>query len=343
MKKQYTLYILILLVSAVLLTGCTKKEDGYDTSKVKVVGSDEQGDESNQQEQQVPQEKKDDTDLGYLSDPSEFTKVKQTVGETSEGTFVIEDVADITQSGYHEIVFTVNSTGDIKVLPLVVVEPVLEKGVVRVTLNNIEKDSSGIPYQQSRDVNKGAIGGIYHAVTSKEKTSIYEVGIAGNNPFKLESNPLEEGRWSVSLKVAYDLKYSAPTMDLGSTEFSSEQQDISGMTSSDGAKVTSYSYSVSGDTLRFVFSVASGTSNPVPTVSASYDDENILNVTFESLESDKVNTWGKSITLPAGIVVDVSRSGENSVYRFGGIGGKNSFRLSASKSPNQVIVEIKLK
>lgn len=342
MKKKYILYISVLLLSTLLLTGCTKEDPEYDTSKVKVVGSDEGEEEIENPVEESNEESESTTDLGYLSDPSQFTKTKQTVGEVTDGGIEIQSIEESSNSGYHQISFTVNSAGDVKSLPLVTAEPVLDRGVIRVTFTGVEKDSSGIAYQQSRAIDLGAIGGIYHAVTSKEKSAIYEIGVAGNNPFKLEYQELDEGSWSVILKVAYDLKYAAPDIDYGSTQFSSEEQSIKGMTSSDGAKISSYSYSVTGGVLKFIYSVASGTSNPIPSVTASYDDQNILIVTFESLSSDKVSTWGKSITLPGGIVVEVSRSGEQSIYRFGGIGGKKDFKLSAGKSPNQVVVEIKM-
>lgn len=340
MKKKYLVYILILIYSSLLLTGCTKDE-GNDTSRVTVTdGKEETKEESTVEE---GSDSSNTNDLGYVSNPDDYSKTSQSVGESSEGEYTLESIVDTSYSGYHSIQFNIQSNGDIKNLPLVRVEPVLSSGVARVTLNSISSDTSGIAFQSSRNIEKGGISTIYHAVTSKEKTSIYDIGIQGNNSFKLSSSDLGDGKWSVVLDVTYDTSYSGLNIDLGSTEFSSDIQDISGVASSDGAKILTYSYSVSNNILRVVFSVASGTSNPVPSVSASYDDSNILQLVFTSLESDKVSTWGKEISFPAGIKATVSRSGEQSTYSFGGIGAKNEFKLSASKSPNQVILEIKLK
>jgi hypothetical protein len=336
--KKYLLYTLVLILSAFLLTGCTKKDVEYDTSKIDLVGSDEQ--EEDQPEEEESKETESD-DLGYLSNPDEYSKTKQSIGVESEFEYTVNGLEDTSQSGYHAFTFNISSTEEASV-PYIVVEPVLDKGVYRLTLKNVVEDSSGLAYQNSREVNKGAITGIYRAVTSLENTSIYEIGFLGNNLFKLEYEELGENSWSVVVKVSYDLKYSPPNVDFGSTEFSNELQEISGMDSSDGARIASYSYSVSGGVLKFVFSVASGTSNPIPTVQAEYDEENILVVEFPSLTSDKVAGWGSTITLPAGIQVAVSRAGESSVYRFGGIGGKKDFKLSATQAPNQVIVEIKI-
>ncbi len=335
--KKYISYTLLLILSAFLLTGCTKKDVEYDSSKIDLVGTDEQTDDQPEKEES---KESGDEDLGYLSNPDEYTKTKQSIGEKSEFEYTVEGLEDTPQSGYHAFTFNISSTET--TVPYVVVEPVLDKGVYRVILSNVIKDSSGIAYQQSKEVNKGAITGIYRAVTSVPNTSIYEIGFLGNNLFKLELEEIGENMWSVVVKVSYDLKYSPPNVDFGSTEFSNGLQEISGMESSDGARIASYSYSVSGGVLKFVFSVASGTSNPIPTVQAEYDEENILVVKFPSLASDKVAGWGSTITLPAGIQVAVSRAGESSVYRFGGIGGSKDFRLSATQSPNQVIVEIKI-
>lgn len=337
--KKTILYISILILSSVLLTGCTKKSD-YDTSKVKVVGSDEQ-EEQKEETKEGKTDTKDSKDLGYLSDPSSFTKNTQTVGSSTEGKFKLVGITDGANSGYHRVSFEIEKLEESDTWPTVTAENISNKGVIRVTINNMFANSADIPFQDSRSINKGAIGGIYHAVTSKENTGLYEIGVSGENPFKLTSEDVD-GKWVVNLDIAYDLKYSAPDMDLGSSDFSVNGQSIKGIEKDGGAKVTSYSYSTSGGVLKFVYTVASGASNPIPTVNASFDDMNILVVTFPSLESDKVSTWGKSITLPAGIVVDISRSGDSSTYRFGGIGANKQFKLSATKSPNQVIVEIKL-
>ncbi|MGI6423171.1 MAG: hypothetical protein ACOX0X_00935 [Candidatus Dojkabacteria bacterium] len=330
--KRYLLYIPLLILASLLLTGCTKKTD-YDSSKIEFVGS-----EKKETEKKVDTPKSDD--LGYLSNPEEFSKSKQSVGEISDGEYTIDGLEDSQESGYHLFLFKISSTSESPV-PYVLVEPVLDRGVYRVSIKGVVKDNSNLGYQKSIEVDKGAITRIYRAVTSQEKTSIYEVGFLGSNLLKLEQEEVDSGVWNISVKVSYDFKYSPPTVDFGSTEFGSDIQKISGMQASDGARISSYSYSFSGGVLKFVFSVASGTSNPIPSVEAEYDSENILVVRFPSLESDKVSGWASTISLPAGIQASVSRVGKESVYKFGGIGGSKPFKLSASQSPNQVLVEIK--
>ena len=330
MKKNIFLYMLVILLSAVLLSGCTKKED-------EVV--DETEESSNEQE--TKEEEKEDTDLGYLSNPDDFTKVKQTLGVSSEFEYTIQSVESSMEDGYHEFNFAVLPKESGASIPLFTVEPMYEKGVIRVTLKNIVSDSTGITHADGLAVNKGAVTGLYRAITSLENTRIYDIGVLANNPFNVYMTDDGDG-WVFFVKVAYDTDYKAPSIDYGSTEFSSDEQSIEGMTSDEGAKVTTYSYSISGGVLKFVYAVASGASNPIPSVTAMYDDEGMLVVTFQSLDSDKVSTWGDTISLPSGVSAFVSRSGETSVYKFGGISGKKPFKLSATQSPNQVIVEIKL-
>lgn len=328
--KRFFIYIPIILLCSILLTGCTKKDEEADI------------DENEKQEETQEEKNSDDDDLGYLSNPDEFTKQKKSIGEESELEYTINSLEDSQEKGYHSFTFDISTSAESPVLPFVTVEPVLDKGVYRVTIKGVVNDNSSIGYQQRRDVDKGAVTGIYRAVTSLPKTSIYEIGFLANNPFTLEYSESGTSGWTVTVNVAYDLKYSPPAIDFGSTEFSSDEQSITGMSAGDGVRISSYSYSVSGNVLKFVFTTASGTSNPIPSASAKYDAMNILNLEFPSLASDKVSTWGDKITLPSGISVFISRSGEKSIYSFGGIGGAKPFKLSATQSPNQVIIEIQL-
>ena len=330
MKKNITIYLFVILFSSVLLTGCTKKEQ------------EEVVDSKQESIKDAGTEKEETKDLGYLENPDEFTKSKQVLGEESEYEYTLESIQESKGEGYHEFLFTLSSTTLESTTPLFTVDPMLDKGLVRVRINNVFGDSTGLTHQEGILVDLGAITGIYRGITSVENIRIYDIGILANNPFKLDLQSSEEGKWVFSVKVAYDNKYTPPTVDLGSEELSSELQSISGVSSSEGARVTSYSYSVSGNVLKFLFVVGSGTSNPIPSVNAAYDDEGLLNVTFESLESDKVSGWGNEISLPSGVKVFVSRNGESSLYRFGGISGKKPFKLSATQGPNQVIVEIQL-
>ncbi|OGC45481.1 hypothetical protein A2400_00790 [candidate division WS6 bacterium RIFOXYB1_FULL_33_14] len=332
MKKNMFLYLLVILLSAVLLSGCTKKEE-------EVI--DETEDTSNEQEEEKEEEVVEETDLGYLSNPDDFKKVKQVLGEDGDYESEIVSIKESSEEGYHEFTFSVLPKEAGASIPYFTVEPMYEKGVIRVTIKNIVSDSTGITHQNGLSVDEGAITGLYRVITSLENTRIYDIGVLANNAFSVDVTDDGDG-WIFFVKVAYDTSYKAPTVDYGSTQFSSDEQSIEGMTADEGAKITTYSYSVTGGVLKFVYAVASGASNPIPSVNAKYDDGGMLVVTFQSLDSDKVSTWGSTISLPSGVSALVSRSGETSTYKFGGISGKKQFKLSATQSPNQVIVEITL-
>ena len=338
MKKNIFIYTLVLLLSTVLLTGCTWKEkEEVDTGDTVV---EEESEESAEEEE----EKENSEDLGYISDTKGFTKEKQSIGASSSFQYKVEEIEDRQKDGYHEFLFTISSTQEDATTPSFVVEPVWASGFLKITIQNVFSDSSDITHEKGITVNKGAISGLTRAVTSLENTRVYNVGVLGTHTFKLEEEDSGDGTWVVSLKVAYDTKYSPPTVDYGSTQFSSELQSIEGVTATEGAKISNYSYIYSGGILKFSIDVSSGASNPIPSVSGEYNESGVLEITFPSLETDKVAGWAssKSKLLAAGITLSVSRSGESSVYSFTGISSKKPFKLSASQSPNLVIIEIDL-
>jgi len=340
MQKNIFIYLLVLLSCTLLLTGCTKKTD-EDSNTEDTVVEEEQEEESSEESEKKADE---DEDLGYISDTDGFTKEKQSLGVSNSFEYKLEDVEGSQKDGYHEFLFTVSSTQEGATTPYIVVEPVWASGLLKITIQNIFSDTSGITHDKGITVNKGAISGLTRAVTSLENTRIFNVGVSGTHTFKLEEEDSGDGSWVVSLKVSYDTKYSAPTVDFGSTEFSSEQQSIEGVTSAEGAKISNYSYIYSGGILKFSLEVSSGASNPIPSVSGEYNESGVLEITFPSLEIDKVSGWtsSKSKLLAAGVTLSVSRSGESSVYSFTGISSNKPFKLSASQSPNLVIIEIDL-
>ena len=336
MKKNIFIYILVLLLSSVLLTGCTKKTEEESDTKDTVKNEEEQ--------ESTEEESKEDEDLGYISDDEGFTKVKQSLGESSDFEYKMEKIGGSQQEGYHEFLFTVSSTQDGATVPYIVVEPVLASGFLRVTISNIFSDTTDISHTSGITVNKGAISTLTRTVTSAENTRVYSIGVSGTHTFKLELEESGDGTWIFAVKVSYDTKYSAPTIDYGSTQFSSDLQSIEGVTATQGAKISNYSYIYSGGILKFSIEVSSGASNPIPSVSGEYNESGILEIAFPSLETDKVAGWAssKSKALAAGVTLSVSRSGESSVYSFSGISGNKPFKLSATQSPNLVIIEIDL-
>ena len=342
MGKRLYVYILVLILSSVLLSGCTK-EDSEDTdtqTDTSVTEQEENGEEKPTEEKPVEEKEESSQDSGNLEG---FGKEKVVLGQASDFEYILDSIEAKEGEEYYEFTFKISSSQDGAVTPLFTVTPLPSKGVFRVSLTNIFDDNSTITHSKGVTINKGAITALTRIVTDSDTTRGYDIGVQGNNQFKVDMR--QEGNssvWIFSVKVSYDTNYSAPAIDFGSTEFSSEPQKIEGVTSQQGAKIVDYSYIYSSGILKFSLEVASGASNPIPSLTAQYNDEGVLVVTFPSLEQDKVSQWGSVINLPAGVKVEISRTGQESVYMFNGINNRKPFRIGASQSPNLVNIEIDL-
>lgn len=328
MKKHIIIYLSLLLLSSFLLTGCTKKETPTES---------ETDDSKEVVQEQEEEEENEETEESSLEG---FNKEAWVFGKASEYEYSVEDIQAEEGIGYHVFKFTLSSSTQEATTPLFTVTPILSNGVFRVDLTNIFDDNTSVTHSKGIVVNKSGITGLKRLVTDSDTTRAYDIGVLGLNELKVEVDDKDVGTWIFSVMVSYDEKYSAPTIDFGSTEFSSEDQEIEGVTTSQGAKITDYSFIYSSGVLKFSLEVASGASNPIPSANASYDEEGLLVLTFPSLEQDKVSGWSKTISLPAGISVDILRTGDESVYTFKGINDKKPFKLSAAQSPNLVVLEI---
>ena len=263
-----------------------------------------------------------------------FSTKDQAIGVATEDLFTIESITDESKTGYHRFSFNLSTTGTDD--PYVTAKYNSSTGVIRVELNSIETDKSGIGFQKERAINKEGVIRLYHAVTSVEDKVIYDIGLAKSTVFKLYKQS-GDGRLVVILDVKYPGEVTSE-IDLGSTEFSTTSQDISGIAN---ATVKSYSYSSSGGILKFAWSVTADGENPIPSVTAEYLDNETLSVKFTSLTLDRVVNAAGSLSLPAGITIDSSKEGSASIYNFI-VGSKKVYKLSATTSPNQVILEIDL-
>ena len=341
MKKRLYVYILVLILSSVLLSGCTKKESEETDTQTDTSVTEQEEIEEEKPEEEKPVEEKEESpqDSGNLEG---FGKEKVVLGQASEFEYTLDSIEAKEGEGYYEFTFKISSSQEGAVAPLFTVTPLLSKGVFRVSLTNIFDDNSTITHSKGVAINKGAITALTRIVTDSDTTRGYDIGVQGNNQFKVDMQQEGDSVWIFSVKVSYDTNYSAPAIDFGSTEFSSEPQKIEGVTSQQGAKIVDYSYIYSSGILKFSLEVASGASNPIPSLTAQYNDEGVLVVTFPSLEQDKVSQWGSVINLPAGVKVEISRTGQESVYMFNGINNRKPFRIGASQSPNLVNIEIDL-
>ena len=341
MKKRLYVYILVLILSSVLLSGCTKKESEETDTKTDTSVTEQEETEEEKPAEEKPVEEKEESPQDSSSLEG-FGKEKVVLGQASDFEYTLDSIETKEGEGYYEFTFKISSSQEGAVTPLFTVTPLPSKGVFRVSLTNIFDDNSTITHSKGVTINKGAITALTRIVTDSDTTRGYDIGVQGNNQFKVDVTEEGSSTWVFSIKVSYDTNYTAPVIDFGSTEFSSEPQKIEGVTSQQGAKITDYSYIYSGGILKFSLEVASGASNPIPSLTAQYNDEGVLFVNFPSLEQDKVSQWGSVINLPAGVKVEISRTGQESVYMFSGINNRKPFRISASQSPNLVNIEIDL-
>ena len=326
MKKIIFIIVILLLLGAGAYF-IFKKPRVEDTNNTDTTIEEEQDTETKEEEKEevIIQEEEDFT--GFSDD-------EQVIGVATEDLFNIESITDESKTGYHRFSFNLSTTGTDD--PYVTAKYNSSTGVIRVELNSIDSDKSGIGYQKDRAINKEGIIRLYHAVTSTADKEIYDIGLAKSTIFKLYKQS-GDGQ----LKVILDVKYPGEvtsTIDLGSTEFSTELQDISGIAN---ATIKSYSYSSSGGILKFVWSVTAEGENPIPSVTGEYLDDNTLSIKFTSLTLDRVVNAASSLTLPTGITIDSSKEGSASIYNFI-VGSKKEYKLSATTSPNQVILEIDL-
>jgi hypothetical protein len=332
MKKKYVWTLLLLVVVGGLIFFITRK------SQEEVL--EEEQDSVIEEVQEVEEEESTDEEMEYTGDTdfSSFSSETQTLGQESEAQFTIEGVEDVSRDGFHQFTFTLTTEDEEE--PFVTATYLANQDVIRMDFQGIVADSSGIGYQQERRIDEQGVTRIYHNISAQADQELYDIGVSKSTIFYLTSEQLEEGRWSVILQVKYPGAMDVD-VDFGSEEFSEEDQGIEGVTADEGATISAYTYSGTSGLLKLVWTVTSDVDNPIPSVTASYNDDDDLVVTFESLSMDRVASFANTLTLPSSITAGVEREGGSSIYTFTGMSDVREFKLSASLSPNQVILEIR--
>ena len=332
MKKKI-IWILLLLVAVGGLTFfLTRRSDE--------VPEEEEDSVIEEVEEEIDIQEEEEPDFEYTgeTDFTSFSSDTQVLGEASEATFTIEGVEDVSRDGFHQFTFTLATEDEGE--PFVTASYLSNQNVIRMDFQGVDGDSTGIGYQQERRIDKEGVTRIYHNISAQADQELYDIGVSKATVFYLTSEQLQEGQWSVILQIKYPGATNVD-VDLGSEEFSKESQSILGVTADDGATISAYTYSGSSGLLKLVWTVTSNVDNPIPSVSASYNSEDDLVVTFESLSVDRVASFADTLTLPSSITAQVKREGGSSIYTFTGMSGVREFKLSASLSPNQVILEIR--
>lgn len=335
MNKKFIWFVLLLLIIAGVVFFFLKRpkeESEIDDNEEKIEEEVEEKDEEGEEKEEEEYEYTGSTDF------SSFSTDTQSVGELSDAQFSIEKLEETTKDGYHEFVFTLQS--DQEEEPFATASYISSMGVIRLDFQSISRDSTGIGYQQEKIIDKEGVTRIYHNVSAQADQELYDIGITKSTPFKLSSEEKEEGNWSITLQVKYPGERTTE-VNLGLEEFTSFDQEIPGIGAKENASIISYTYGRPSGLLKLVWSVSGDGESPIPNVKAFYNEKDELVVTFESLVIDRVANLAETMMLPSSITATVERTGETSTYVLSGIGSKREYRLSASLSPNQVILEIK--
>lgn len=338
MKKKIIWIILVLLVLGVVvffvLRNTKEKDESKGEDKETVI-------EQQEEEKDTKYEYTGDTDF------SSYSTKTQAVGEDSESKYSILGVKDSEEDGYHKFVFSlkesVKESEDLDDSgPFVTATYLSNLGVIRIDFQNISVDSTDIGYQQDRSIDKDGVLRIYHNVSGEEDQELYDIGVRTDAPFKLTSDFVEKDDiWEVILQVKYPGGLDMD-VDLGSEEFSREDQGIKGAGVAEDATISAYSYGRPSGLLKLVWTVTAQGDNPIPAVSSLINGDGDLVVVFDGIVLDRVaSTLTESVTLSSGISLKAERQENSSIYVFSNISSSAEYRLSASLGPNQVVLEIK--
>lgn len=280
-----------------------------------------------------------DTDTPSTTDFSDYKNSSQSVGSKNSNKYTLRSVTDTSEDGYHSFVFlTQGATSEVMDVPYVVVSYNSSQSAIRVDFAGMTKDTTGIGYQKSRNINKEGVVKLYHNISSDSTEELYDIGVSKETVFKVTSNELADNSWEIKVDVKYPGASTTSDEDFGSDTFSKDLQSLDGALSADNAKVLSYSFSNAGGVLTITYTVSGSSNRPVPSATAQMQS-NDLELVFTDVVTDAAYKAldGKKL---GGLNIETSRSGNKSTYLFKNV--SKEFKLYGSKSPNQVVLEIKL-
>jgi hypothetical protein len=308
-------------------------EEDVDEEEEEVPEQEETGDPN-----EVEQE---DEELGDVEIDSgvDYSTSNQSVGEDTDELFTLDDLKVTKGENVMEVQFTfAGELSEESSIPVTAVNK-SSLGTMEIVVNNVESDGTGMTFDESISVNREGITRLTKIVSGEENTVKYYLGFADAPEFYLYEPEVDGSSLIVKLSIKYP-GGEISTEDFGTTEFTSEDVTVESSTSDQGVRISGYSYSVSGDVLRYVLKTSTNTGSPIPSFEGSIA-EGVLTVSFPSLSADiTYSATEGSVSLPSGVALNISRSGNQSVYDFVGVG--DEYRLYGETSPNQVIVEVQL-
>ncbi|MBP5204664.1 hypothetical protein J6Z48_03440 [bacterium] len=369
-KRRIIFFVVLFVIAIVIFLVIRTPKNGYSTNKGKqsITINDDDNDSNNDRkdskDNKKDSEKKGDNSAAQKDNSSvnsySFVTDSMEVGEESIRKFNIEEIGNVARESYYEISFSLkeidsymctdkDADGDCKPIKdqlksLVNVSPYVSAtynaslGAIEMNIQDVMRDNAGILHQESRDINRKGVYRIYRSITINEDEEVYDIGVSSKTGFYLESKKQSDGEWIVYLYVKYPSSGNTTAEDLGSTEFSKKLQTIKGATKENNANIVRYTYSAVGGVYKFIWQVSADGENPIPSVSAKLDSDKNVNVVFESMARDGI--CSSKIYISSGIVLECTKEGDSSSYVFTGT-SDYEFKLSASLSPNQVVIEMK--
>lgn len=269
-----------------------------------------------------------------------YSNSSQSVGEETEELFTLSDIKVNKGSEVLEIEFVLTGDGitEDSSIPVSAVNK-SSLNAMEIVLSNVENDGTGMGFDESISVNKDGITRLTKVVSGAQNTLKYNLGFTDALDYYLYEPEISGS----NLVVKFSIKYPGgeiSTDEFGTTEFTSEDITVESNTAENGVRISGYTYSVSGGVLRYILKTSTNTGSPIPSFEGSLN-EGVLTVTFPSLNADIIySATGGEVSLPGGVVLNISRSGEQSTYEFVGVG--TEYRIYGETSPNQVIVEVKI-
>ncbi len=345
---QVALILLLVLSSSLVLSGCgaSKDDEGEDVEQEQedenTIPDREESEDTESEEETENNSSGEDTENNDISgDFSRFTSQNQKLGDSVDNAmsaYTLSSITDSTQSGFHRFIFKLSSTSSD--LADIEAQLVSSGGYIRVRLDRVTKDETGIIYQGSREINRNGVLKLYHAVTPNESEEVYQIGIAKDTVFYLHSETDKE--------VILDVKYPGE-VETGSTvedsmEFTANSTTLSGTNTAGDAKLSGYSWSTESTLLKFIWNTTSSSGNPTPPTQVTYNASNkTITVVFTDVQSDSVIGSDGVFSTDLGNVVSGvsgSRAGTTSTFVFQ-LTKETTYRIYRSTSPNQVILDVK--
>jgi hypothetical protein len=318
----------------------TENQDETDEEDTVVEPTEEDEEEETDGNPNTAEETEVDDGDAQIDTSATYSNSAQSVGEETEELFTLSDIEVNKGSEVLEIEFVL--TGDELTEDSTLVTSVVNKGslgAMEIVLSSIESDGTGMGFDESIAINKDGITRLTKVVSGVQNILKYNLGFTDSLDYYLYEPELSGSNLIVKLSIKYP-GGEISTEEFGTTEFTSEDITVESNTAENGVRISGYTYSVSGGVLRYILKTSTNTGSPIPSFEGSLD-EGVLTVTFPSLNADiTYSATGGEVSLPSGVTLNISRSSEQSVYEFVGVG--TEYRIYGETSPNQVIIEVKI-